>query len=299
MIRTLIVIFVTMFLSNSVIAQEFNVSVQVSSQQIEGTEKKLYQTMQKSVREFVNDRKWSPFKFKNEERIEGTMLITLVERNNDVFRGKLNVVLRRPVYNTGYHTTLLNYVDKDFKFEYVEFQPLEFDESTFNSNLTSVLAYYCYIFLGLDFDTFSLYGGNPFFEKAQNIVNNAQNTSYQGWKAFESHKNRYWLIENLMNTSYRPVREFLYQYHRKGLDMMSEKTDIARTNITESLELLKEANQEEPGLFILQLLIEAKRDEFVNIYSEGPRMDKSKAINILKEIDPSNSSKYQKIMTGN
>lgn len=298
MIRTLL-IFLTgvIFLNTS--AQEFNVSVQVSSQQIEGTEKKLYQTMQKSIREFINDRKWSPYQFKNQERIEGTMLITLVERNNDVFKGKLNLVLRRPIYNTSYNSTLFNYVDKDFQFEYVEFQPLEFDESTFTSNLTSVIAYYCYIYLGLDFDTFSKNGGALFFDKAQNIVNNAQNTSYRGWKAFESHKNRYWLTENLMNNSYSSIHEFLYQYHRKGLDMMSDKTDIARTNITESLELLQEANREKPGLFLLQLIIEAKRDEFIDIYSEGPRMDKSKAVNILKEIDPSNSSNYQKIMSGN
>lgn len=207
----------------------------------------------------------------------------------------MNIALRRPVYKSSYNTALLNYIDKDFEFKYVEFQALEYSDNVFTSNLTSAIAYYMYMFLGLDGDSFSRFGGAPYYEKAQNIVNMGQNAREKGWKAFESQKNRYWMIENLTNPAYSSVREAMYKYHRLGLDVMSDDVEAGRVAITESLELLRKANRERPGLFILQLFLEAKRDEIVNIYSQASPMDKTKAVNILKEIDPANSSKYDKI----
>ncbi|KAF0198636.1 MAG: hypothetical protein FD166_1277 [Bacteroidetes bacterium] len=281
-------------------AQEFNVTVQVTSPQVEGTEKKIFETLQQDLYDFVNNRKWTNYQYKPEERIEGTILITVSNRSGEDFTAKMNVALRRPVYKSSYNTALLNYIDKDFEFKYVEFQSLEYADNVFTSNLTSTIAYYLYVFLGLDGDSFARNGGSPYFAQAQGIVNMGQNAREKGWKAFESQKNRYWLIENLTNPTYASVREAMYKYHRLGLDQMSDDVETGRVAINESLELLRKANRERPGLFILQLFLEAKRDEIVNIYSGASPMDKTKAVNILKEIDPANSSKYQKILeTGN
>jgi hypothetical protein len=281
-------------------AQEINCQVSVSARQVEGSEKEVFRTLQTAIYEFMNNRKWSPYSFKIEERIECTILINITERiSTDEFKGTLNIVLRRPVFKTNYNSVMLNHVDRDFQFSYVEFEPLEFSETTFTSNLTSTLAFYTYIFLGLDFDSFQKFGGTPFYEKAQSIVNAAQNATESGWKAFEGTKNRYWLLENLTNSSYAPLREFLYKYHRQGLDMMFDNLETGRSNIAEALKLLERANQERPGLFLTQLILEAKRDEIISIFSEAGPMEKPEVVNILKEIDPANSSKYQKIMSGN
>lgn len=287
-------------LFSGIYAQEFNVTLQVTSPKVEGTEKKIFETLQQELYDFVNNRKWTGYQFKPEERIEGTILITIESRSGEDFKGKMNVALRRPVYKSSYNSALLNYIDKDIEFKYVEFQPLEYSDNTFSSNLTSVIAYYLYVFLGIDGDSFAKNGGGPYFEKAQNIVNMGQNAREKGWKAFESQKNRYWLVENYTNPTYSSVREAIYRYHRLGLDQMSDDVETGRAAINESLELLKKANREKPGLFILQLFLEAKRDEIINIYSQASPMDKTKAVNTLKEIDPSNSSRYQKILeTGN
>ncbi|MCD4747515.1 MAG: DUF4835 family protein [Bacteroidales bacterium] len=284
--------------SVNIFAQEFNATIQVSSRQIEGTDKKVFETLQSSLYEFINDRIWTNYSFKIEERIECTFVLNITERvSSDIFKATLNVVSRRPIYKTSYNSVMFNFIDKDFEFEYVEFQPMDYSDNTFTSNLTSVFAYYLYIILGLDFDSFSPMGGTPFFEKAEAIVNAAQNTPEKGWKSFDSQKNRYWLVENYLNSSYTSLRKCIYEYHRKGLDIMSEKVEIGRGNISESLKLLQKVFKERPGLFILQLFLDAKRDEIINVFSEGSPMEKSNAVNICKEIDPANSSNYQKILS--
>ena len=280
-------------------AQEFNVSVQVTSPQVEGSEKKIFETLQQDLFDFVNNTKWTNYLYKPEERIEGTILITIDQRSGEDFKGKMNLALRRPVYKASYNSALFNYLDRDFDFKYVEFQPLEYSDNVFESNLTSSIAFYLYLYLGLDGDSFSKNGGSPYYAKAQNIVNMGQNAREKGWKAFESQKNRYWLIENLTNPAYSSVREAMYRYHRLGLDLMADDVEAGRAGINESLELLRKANRERPGLFILQLFLEAKRDELINIYSQASPMDKTQAVNILKEIDPANSNRYQKILEAN
>ncbi|MCX6272920.1 MAG: DUF4835 family protein, partial [Bacteroidetes bacterium] len=230
----------------------------------------------------------------------GTLSITISDRiSTDEFKGTMNIQLRRPVYRTSYNSPVLNYIDKNIQFRYLEGQNIEFAENTFSSNLTSLIAYYVYIFLGMDFDTYSLYGGTPYYQKAQSIVNTAQSTPEAGWKAFESLKNRYWLVENLLNSSYGQVREAMYKYHRLGLDGMTDNMDIGRNAIMEAIDLIKMVNREKPNLFIVQLFLEAKADELVNIFQQASPMDKTKVVNTLKEIDPSNASKYQKILTTN
>lgn len=288
-----------LFSSTVLYAQEFNVTVQVTSPMVEGTEKKIFETLQQELYDFVNNTRWTNYNYKPEERIEGTILITVESRSGEDFKGKMNLALRRPVFKSSYNTTLFNYLDRDFDFKYVEFQALEYSDNVFTSNLTSAIAYYLYVYLGLDGDSFAKNGGSPYYAKAQNIVNMGQNAREKGWKAFESQKNRYWLIENLTNPTYASIREAMYRYHRMGLDLMADDVEAGRAGINESLELLRKANRERPGLFLLQLFLEAKRDELVNIYSQASPMDKTRAVNILKEIDPANSNRYQKILENN
>ncbi|MEI6455963.1 MAG: DUF4835 family protein [bacterium] len=282
-------------------AQEFECMVSVSSPQLEGSDKKIFETLQNAIYEFMNNRKWSNYNLKVEEKLECTILLTVNERlSADEFRANLNVVLRRPVYNTAYNSVLLNYVEKGFQFRYVEFQPLDYNDGTFTSNLTSVLAFYSYMFLGLYFDSFSPSGGSQFLEKAQEVVNAAQNAPESGWKAYESEKNRWWMVNNYMNPANSALRDFGYTYHRQGLDQMYDKVDQGRNSVTESLGALQKLYNAKPGLFALQLIFDAKRDEFVNIYADQrvSPTEKTTIANLLKEIDPANSSKYQVIVDG-
>ena len=181
-------------------------------------------------------------------------------------------------------------------FRYVEYEPLDFYENTFTSDLTSIMAFYAYIIIGLDFDSFSPNGGSEFFQVAQNIVNAAQNSPNKGWKSFESQKNRYWLAENLTNATYAPIHNFFYEYHLKGLDMMYENPDKGRANILASLKYLQETKKQRAGLLILQMIADAKRDEIVNVFSKGSSEEKSQTVSIMKEIDPSHTTTYQKIL---
>lgn len=286
-----------LLLPSIVNSQEFICQVSVNSPQVEGTEKKVFQTLQTELYDFINNRKWTNYIYKTEERIECSIMITITERpSSDQFKARVNVVLQRPVYKTSYNTNLLNLVDNDFDFKYIEYEPLVYSDDAFTSNLTSMVAYYLYVMLGFDADSFSKLGGTPYFEKARAVVNAAQNTPERGWKAYENQKNRYWLVENVLNSTYQPFREGMYTYHRTGLDLMSENMDMGRNGVNECIEGIQRVNREKTGLYIVQLFVNAKRDELINIYTQAAPMDKTKAVNVLKEIDPANSSRYQQIL---
>ena len=284
-------------LSVQTYAQELKCNVQVTTPQIQSSDKKIYETLRTSIREFMNEKKWTNNTFAIEEKIECSILINISERiSTEQFKATIQIQSRRPVFNSSYNSVMFNFIDKDFTFQYEENQPLKFTESSYTSNLASVLAYYAYIVIGLDFDSFSLYGGTTFYEKAQTIINNAQSSPDRGWKAFENKKNRYWLVENFLNQSYNRIRNCIYLYHRKGLDIMTNNQPNARGEIIKGLELFQKVNREKPGLFIKQMFFTAKSDELVNIFSESSPMEKTKVVKILKELDPSNSGKYNKII---
>ncbi|MGI6319743.1 MAG: DUF4835 family protein [Bacteroidales bacterium] len=298
--RKIKIIFLSLIIFTSLAklsAQEFLAQVMVNTAKVQTSDRTKYDNLQRDLYEFVNSRTWSNFQFRNEERIECSIMITLDDpgASNDM-KGSMNVQLRRPVYGSSYNTVLLNYVDKDVEFRFIENEPLDYVENTFTNNLTSLIAFYLNMFLGLDFDSYSQNGGSEFYQKANTIVNTCQNRAEPGWKSFENQRNRYWMVENLLNSSYAKVREFLYVYHRLGLDAMSENVEQARQKITESLELLQMANRERPGLFIISVIVSAKSDEIINIYSEANPSDKQRVVNIMREIDPANASKYQQIM---
>jgi hypothetical protein len=277
-------------------AQELNCTVQVLSPQIQGTDKRIFETFQSAIYEFMNNRRWTDDQFLNQERIECNILINVTKRHsNDEFEGTIQVQSRRPVYKSSYNSPLLNHLDESFSFRYLEYQPLEFNDNSHLTNLTSVLAFYAYVIIGYDYDSYGLLGGTPVFLKAQNIVNNAQNVSEKGWKAFENSKNRYWVAENLLNPTFKPLRESMYKFHRKGLDIMTEKKDDARLEITESIESLRKIHRDKPGSLLMTMFFNAKSDELVNIYSKAFPDEKSKIVSLLGEIDPANTSKYQRI----
>ncbi len=293
-------IFVTVllaFLSVSVLySQELRCNVTVSAQKIQGANQQLFRTMQADLYEFMNNRKWTEHVYTYDEKIRCNILIRLDEQiSADEFKGTMQVQLTRPVFNSSYETTVLNIKDNDFHCRYVEFQPLDFNETSNRDNLTNILAFYAYVILGFDYDTFSPEGGTPFFEKAQAIVNNSQNAREKGWKAFESERNRYWLIENIMNKSYSAYRSCMYKYHRMGLDLMAEKPEDGRANIAESLRDIQSVFRRRPSIYILQMFFDSKADELVNIFSKSFPDERNRVLTILNEVDPSNGSKYQKI----
>jgi len=248
----------------------------------------------------MNNTTWTNHVYGIDERIECNIMINLNEQlGSDEYKGTVQVQARRPVFNTSYSTTVLNFLDNNFDFRYIEYNKLEFSENTHTNNLTSVLAYYAYLILGIDYDTYSLYGGSEYFQKAEKIMNNAQNAPERGWKAYEGNrKNRYWIIENILNEKYKPVREVNYRYHRLGLDIMNEKLIEGRAEIVECMATLQKVYREKPDPYMLfmQLFFDAKNDELVSIFTESYPTEKSRVLNILTEIDNANSTKYKAIM---
>ncbi|MBS4013466.1 MAG: DUF4835 family protein [Bacteroidetes bacterium] len=291
---TILIILLNLFVRSY--SQELDCRIQVSAPSLPESEKLILQSLQSSLYEFMNQRNWTNFKFKTEERIEANITITIEEKaGTDEYKGTLQVQSRRPVFNSSYNSPLINHQDRNISFRYTENMPLDYDDNTFMSNLTEVLAFYAYLIIGFDFDTFSPMGGTPYFEKAQSIVNRAQTAQEPGWKSFESQRNRYWIIENIFNSQYAAARQALYQYHRLGFDTMTENMELARGEITQSLELLQRVHRQRPGSLLMQMILTAKSDEFVNIYSQATPVDQNKAIQILTEIDPTNAAKYRRI----
>jgi len=285
------------FVSQHLWAQELRCNISISATKIQGANKNVFETMQSDLYEFMNNRKWTEHTYAQDERIECSFFINLEEQiSSDEFKGYIQVQVRRPVFSSSYETVLLNIKDNDFQAKYIEYQTLEFNETSNKDNLTNILAYYAYIILGMDYDSFSPNGGTEFFQKAQAIVNNSQNTPQKGWKAFESERNRYWLVENILNKAYSGYRSCTYQYHRLGLDIMSDKAPEGRAVIAESLKSIQKVFRAKPSLYLLQVFFDAKSDELVNIFSKSFPDERNRVSVLLNECDPSNGSKYEKIL---
>jgi hypothetical protein len=297
-------VIILIFTSGLTYSQELNCNVQISAQKIQGSNRQVFQTMQRDVYEFMNNTIWTNNVYSYSERIDCNILINLTDQiSADEFKGTIQIQLSRPVFNTTYNTTLLNFIDNSFQFRYVEFQPLEFDPNVHRSNLVSVLAYYAYLILGFDYDSFAPEGGTPYFQLAEKIVSNAQNAYEAGWKPYDGsrNRNRYWLVKNILDKEYEGVRKFIYAYDMNGLDLMESRTGEARNNIVESLKLIQEIYRRKPDpfMYFMQIVIDSKADELVNIFSEAFPEEKSRVIQILTEIDPANKTKYEKISTSN
>lgn len=278
-------------------AQELNCQVSIVSQQVQGTvEKQVFEQMQKIVFEFMNNTKWTKDLYTQQERIDCSILINVTQKlSTDEYLGTIQIQSRRPVYKSSYYSPLFNYIDENFQFRFQQFTQLEFNLNTFQNNLTSVLAFYAYVVIAMDYDSYSPLGGTQYWQMAQTIVNNAQTTSEKGWKSSEGTKNRYWLIENQLQPVFQGIRDCNYKYHREGLDIMSDKVDQGRANILSSLDLLVPVYNNRPASFNMQIFFNAKGDELVNVFSKGLPEEKSKAVEKLMLVDPANTTKYLKI----
>jgi hypothetical protein len=281
-------------------AQDLNCKVQIITQQLATTDKSIFIEMEKSIFEFINNTKWTTDIIQINERIECNLIINVKEQLGiDEFKATAQIQSSRPIFNSSYNSTLLNYMDEDWTFKYIINQPLEFNENDARSNLTSLIAYYVYIIVGLDYDSYSLFGGTTYFQRARQIVNNAQTQPGKGWKAFDGTRNRFILVDNLLDNNFKPVRETIYKYHRLGLDVMSQNIDNGRDEIKELLPKLLKLAKDRPNSMILNLFFSAKSDELVNIFSRAVQNDKQAIIQTLSEIDPGNSNKYQQISKSN
>jgi hypothetical protein len=292
-----ILLFFLFIAAGKCFSQELNCQVNVESPQIQGTtEKQIFEQVKKAVFEFMNNTRWTKDNFTTQERIDCSILITVTQKLDvDQYKATIQVQSRRPVYKSSYPSPVMNYIDENFVFKFQQFQQLDFNLNTYSNNLTSVLAFYAYIIIANDYDTFSNLGGTEYFQKAQLIVANAQSSGEIGWKSFESNKNRYWIVENALQPVFQPIRECMYKYHRLGLDIMFDKASDGRKEILKSMELLVGVYKNRPASFIMELFFNAKVTEVVNIFSKGLPDEKGKAVEILTTVDPANSTKYFKI----
>ncbi|MBR2647251.1 MAG: DUF4835 family protein [Sediminibacterium sp.] len=296
-----ILLFGTM-ICNTLQAQELQAKVTVLASRVNTTvDRKIFTTLQQQLNSFMNNRKWTGDVFKPNEKIECSFIINIeniIETN--LYKATLTIQAARPVYNASYQAAMVNFVDPEMVFRYVEFQPIEFNENRVQgtepgaANLTAVLAFWAYTIIGLDYDSFSPKSGEQFFRKAQNIVNNApEGKSISGWRVFDGLRNRYWLNENLINTRYNIIHDVVYTYYRSGLDKMIENDNEARTNVLQALNQLYAYNRENPNTMIVQFLTQGKTNEIIGIFKKGTAQEKAKAIELMAVLDVVNSAKYK------
>lgn len=276
-------------------AQELMCTVEINTSAIEGTNKSVFETLQQSISDYFNETKWTNAVFSPNERIECRFFLTVKEYNNDRIKGEIQAQLSRPVYNSTYTTTLFNFKDTKVEFDYREGEPLVFNENVWTNNLTGLLDYYAYLFLALDFDSFSPLGGQTYFDKMATVVQQAQSSGEIGWRTFEDTKNRSAVLAAFTDASTSGIRDLLYQYHRKGLDEMVTSPDKGRASITESLQVLPKIYEQQPMSVALSIFRDSKLDELVNVYSKAPQTEREEVYDLLQPIYPTDRTQLEKI----
>jgi hypothetical protein len=298
----IIILLLLSFSAYSLSAQELNGRVNVLSNRVaNNVDKNSFQTLQTALIDFVNNRKWTNDVFAQKEKIDCSFLLNLESTGDaNVYKASLTIQSSRPVFNTAYISPVINYIDNDIIFKYVQFQTLDFDDNRVSgadpliSNLTAIFAFYIDIILGMDYDSFSPRGGDVYFQKAQNIINNApESSNITGWKAFDGTRNRYWLAENLLNSKYTIIHDAIYDYYRSGMDKLYDEEANARTQILNVLSMLNSFNSDNPNTMILPFFLQGKSQELINIFSKANPIDKAKALDLLEKIDVTNTPKYK------
>lgn len=290
-----ITLFLILFLVTKVSAQELNCAVTVNYSQVTNVNTQIFKNLEKSVSDFVNNTAWTEKKYDINEKINCSMFITITGADNNNYTATLQVQSTRPVYNSTYATPLLNLNDKEFEFQYLEFQNLLFNANSFDSNLISTLAFYCYIIIGVDADSFAQDGGSDALQKAQDIANLAMPTAIKGWSQTEKTQNRYFLINDMLSPTFKPYRNAMYNYHFNGLDLMSNDLKTAKQGIANAVNSLVEIHELRPNAFITRIFFDAKSDEIVSVFSGGPSIEITKLSNILNRISPTNAAKWQNV----
>ena len=292
--RTLaiILIFCLSFQSH---AQELNCTITVNADKVPGSNKQIFSTLENALDEFVNQKRWSDFNYKPQERIDCNLTLTILKRSGDEMQGHIQIQSSRPIYNSTYLTPVFNFKDDNFSFSYREFEPLLFNENAFESNLVSIIAFYVYTILGMDADTFTANGGTPYFVKAQDVLVQAQQGGYVGWNQNDGTQTRFTLIDNILSPTYALFRSSMYKYHITGLDVMHTDARKAKEEIAASIIDLKRIYDSRPNAFLLRVFMDSKANEIVDIFSDGPRFDTFKLREDLMRISPLNASRWEEI----
>lgn len=298
--RHIVAILALIVMSIAMTAQELKCTISINSEQVQGSNKAVFTTLQQSMEEFVNTQRWTNMTFQEKERIECSMMIVVKNVQDNMFVCEFTCQSRRPVFGTTYTTPTLNIKDENFTFTYQEYDRMEFQTNTFTSNLTALVAYYCYLIIGHDMDSFAKLGGTPYFQVCEDIVTSAQSASIDnaemvGWKAFESNRNRYALTNNLMDEAFKKYRAYYYDYHRHGLDEMVNNVANGRARIAKDIKVLKEAYNARPATYLVGTFVDAKADELVNIFKRGTAEEKNRVYELLMDIDPTRQNTYENI----
>jgi hypothetical protein len=275
--------------------QELNAQFVVNADLVNQTNQQIFETLERSLNEFINSQSWSNQDFFPQEKITCSFVLNLSSYNASKFEGTLQIQSQRTIFNSNYDSPLLNFLDKDISFTYQEFQPLFFSPASFESNLVSLISFYAYVIMGINADSLRFKGGDPYFEQAQRIVNLSQQSGALGWKQNDSNRNRFWLSDTMRSNTFREYREALYTYHRKGLDLMTEKPSEAKKNIISALLPLENLYDRRPNAMLLQMFFDAKADEIVNLFSDGPEVDFDRASKMLKKIAPFYQPQWKQI----
>lgn len=287
-----------MWQGTAVHAQELNAKITINRSQISNTTEAVFEALQNALTNFLNERQWTQMKFEDFERINCSFSITLktYSETDNSFTGTLQVQSTRPIYNTNYSSTVFNIQDANFDFTFQQFDQLEFRPEQVDNNLTAIFAYYAYLIIGLDMDTMAPLGGTDILQQAMDVANNSQNLGYAGWKAFDNDRNRFAIINDYMDGAMEPFRRMEYQYHRMGLDRMTENADTARAAITEAIELLQQAREQKSMSALPVIFTDIKRDELVNIYSgRGKAEERNKVYDIVFKINASQNEYWEKL----
>jgi hypothetical protein len=296
MLRFFTIFFVLLLFNLSSDAQELNCRVHINSSEIGVSNKQVFTTMEKAVHEFMNNTKWTNMIVRNQEKIECSLTINILENpETNTYKGNLQLQVSRPVYNSTYKTPILSYNDKDVSFNYQEYQPLEYNQNSFDSNLVSLLTYYAYTILGFHADTFAFKGGEPFFKEAENVVNMAQQGGGKGWKKIDGNYTRYMLNESILAPAFVKFREAMYLYHLQGLDRMTEDKTQSKKTIAKAIIGLEKIYDERPNTFLIRVFMDTKSEEIVDIFSDGPRIETTQLREVLNKIFPSLDPQWQNI----
>jgi len=283
----------------SVSAQELDFQVTINSVKAQKSDPAVFESMEKAIREFINTRDWIDDKFQTEERIKGSIQLTITnDPSANSFEADLAIQATRPTYGSTYQTALLNHVDKEVRFTFEQFEPLIYTQNVYNDNLSSIISFYVYMVLGLDYDSFSPYGGNPYFLLAQEVMNTIPPQvaeSVKGWRSLDGNRNRFWFLDNLLNPKVKPYRRAMYDYHRQGLDLMSTDTETGKATILTALAAVDEVHKAYPNSMIIQMFSNTKPEEIIEIFKVGSREQKSKISQIMTRLDPSRASRYRQI----
>ncbi len=297
--KKFLAILIWAFTAVSASAQELQAKVTINSNQIQGTDKSVFENLQQTLEQFINDKQWTNLQFQRNERIVCNFNITVTkyDASSNTFTCNALIQANRPVYNSAYTTTLYNNKDNDFNFEFAQFDQLEFNEENIDNQLVALIAYYAYLIIGLDLDTFALKGGDDVLQRCMYLVNNAQNLGFPGWKAFDNDRNRFAIINDYLDGGMEPFRQLQYDYYRKGLDEMATNVERGRTNVTTALEeCLKKCHENKPLSMLPQIWTDFKKDELANIYKgKGTPNEKEKVYDILFGINASQNNAWEKI----